>query len=91
VLALLAAAVDRRVFLAAARRGTGNRLRIPWTEQIESECRCRIAESAQHPNSRPQEAQYEPSAPTVADRVARTVARVYLEPKVEPAAAVLAQ
>jgi len=29
----------------AARRGTGNRLCIPWTEQIESECRCRIAES----------------------------------------------
>ncbi len=29
----------------AVRRGTGNRLCIPWTEQIESECRCRIAES----------------------------------------------
>jgi hypothetical protein len=29
----------------AARRGTGNRLCIPWTEQIESECRCRIRES----------------------------------------------
>ena len=29
----------------AARRGTGNRLCIPWTEQIESECRCRITES----------------------------------------------
>ncbi|HTX95648.1 MAG TPA: helix-turn-helix domain-containing protein [Mycobacterium sp.] len=29
----------------AARRGTGNRVCIPWTEQIESECRCRIAES----------------------------------------------
>ena len=29
----------------AARRGTGKRLCIPWTEQIESECRCRITES----------------------------------------------
>lgn len=29
----------------AARRGTGNRLCIPWTEQIESECRCRVAGS----------------------------------------------
>jgi DNA invertase Pin-like site-specific DNA recombinase len=29
----------------AARRGTGSRLCIAWTEQIESECRCRIAES----------------------------------------------
>ncbi len=29
----------------AARRGTGNRLCIPWTEQIEAECRCRITES----------------------------------------------
>jgi len=28
-----------------ARRGTGNRLCIPWTERIESECRCRITES----------------------------------------------
>ncbi len=28
-----------------ARRGAGNRLCIPWTEQIESECRCRITES----------------------------------------------
>jgi hypothetical protein len=24
----------------AARRGTGNRLCIPWIEQIKSECRC---------------------------------------------------
>jgi excisionase family DNA binding protein len=32
----------------AARRGTGNRLCIPWTEQIESECRCRITESGHH-------------------------------------------
>jgi excisionase family DNA binding protein len=30
----------------AARRGSGNRLCIPWTEQIEAECRCRIAKSA---------------------------------------------
>ena len=30
----------------AARRGSGNRLCIPWTKQIEAECRCRIAESA---------------------------------------------
>ena len=29
----------------AARRGTGNRLCIPWTEQTEAECRCRITES----------------------------------------------
>ncbi|MGH3529924.1 MAG: helix-turn-helix domain-containing protein [Pseudonocardiaceae bacterium] len=29
----------------AARRGTGNRLCIHWTEQIESECRCRVAGS----------------------------------------------
>ena len=29
----------------AAHRGTGNRLCIPWNEHIESECRCRIAES----------------------------------------------
>ena len=27
------------------RRGPGNRLCIPWTEQTEAECRCRIAES----------------------------------------------
>ena len=30
----------------AARRGSGNRLCIPWTEHIEAECRCRVAESA---------------------------------------------
>jgi excisionase family DNA binding protein len=30
----------------AARRGSGNRLCIPWTEHIEVECRCRITESA---------------------------------------------
>ncbi|MBV8350635.1 MAG: recombinase family protein [Mycolicibacterium sp.] len=30
----------------AARRGSGNRLCIPWTEHIEVECRCRVAESA---------------------------------------------
>lgn len=30
----------------AARRGSGNRLCIPWTERVESECRYRIAESA---------------------------------------------
>jgi hypothetical protein len=29
----------------AARRGIGNRLCIPWTEQTETECRCRITES----------------------------------------------
>ncbi len=29
----------------SARRGTGNRLCIPWTKQIESEFRCRINES----------------------------------------------
>jgi len=29
----------------AARRGPGNRLCIPWTEQDEAECRCRITES----------------------------------------------
>jgi excisionase family DNA binding protein len=29
----------------AARRGPGSRLCIPWTEQIEAECRCRIIES----------------------------------------------
>ena len=29
----------------AARRGPGNRLCIPWTEQIEAECRRRITES----------------------------------------------
>jgi excisionase family DNA binding protein len=29
----------------AAHRGPGSRLCIPWTEQIESECRCRITES----------------------------------------------
>ena len=34
----------------AARRGAGNRLCIPWTERIESECRRRITESG-HLNS----------------------------------------
>lgn len=29
----------------AARRGTGNRLGIQWTEQVEAECRRRVAES----------------------------------------------
>jgi len=29
----------------AGRRGPGNRLCIPWTEQTEAECRCRIIES----------------------------------------------
>ena len=29
----------------SARRGAGNRLCIPWTERIESECRTRITES----------------------------------------------
>ena len=29
----------------AARRGTGNRLCIPWTDQIEAQCCCRITES----------------------------------------------
>jgi DNA invertase Pin-like site-specific DNA recombinase len=36
----------------AARRGPGNRLCIPWTEQIESESRCRISESG-HLNPTP--------------------------------------
>jgi DNA invertase Pin-like site-specific DNA recombinase len=42
----------------AARRGPGNRLCIPWTEQTEAECRCRITESghlnptARHTDSR---------------------------------------
>ena len=37
----------------AARRGSGNRLCIPWTEHIEAECRCRIAESTHlNPSSR---------------------------------------
>ena len=29
----------------AARRGPGSRLCIPWTDQTESECRCRITQS----------------------------------------------
>jgi hypothetical protein len=29
----------------AARRGSGNRLCIPWTEHVETQCRCRIIES----------------------------------------------
>jgi len=29
----------------AARRGSGNRLCIPWTQHIEAECRCRITQS----------------------------------------------
>ena len=29
----------------AARRGPGSRLRIPWTDQTESECRCRLTQS----------------------------------------------
>jgi excisionase family DNA binding protein len=29
----------------AARRDTGNRLCIPWTEHVETQCRCRITES----------------------------------------------
>jgi excisionase family DNA binding protein len=42
----------------AARRGTGNRLCIPWTDRVEAECRCRITESghlnpsARHSGSR---------------------------------------
>src|SRR6201993_806455 len=36
------------------------------------------------PYMRLQEGQYETSVPTVADRVAQTVVRMYLEPKVEP-------
>jgi excisionase family DNA binding protein len=41
-----------------ARRGSGNRLCIPWNEHIEAECRCRITESghlnpkARHTGSR---------------------------------------
>ena len=38
----------------------------------------------EHPNPRLQEGQYEISVPTVSDRVAQTVVRMYLEPKVEP-------
>lgn len=37
----------------AARRGSGNRLCIPWTQHIEAECRCRITESGHlNPESR---------------------------------------
>ena len=36
----------------AARRGPGNRLCIPWTDRVEAECRCRVAESA-HLTPRP--------------------------------------
>jgi DNA invertase Pin-like site-specific DNA recombinase len=42
----------------AARRGTGNRLCIPWNDRVEAECRCRITESghlnpsARHSGSR---------------------------------------
>ena len=38
----------------------------------------------EHPYTRLQEGQYESSVPTVADRVAQTVARLYLEAGVEP-------
>ena len=40
--------------------------------------------SWKHPDTRLQEGQYESPVPTVADRVAQTVARLYLEPQVEP-------
>ena len=40
--------------------------------------------TAQHPNRRLQEGQYESTVPTVADRIAQTVVRMYLEPEVEP-------
>ncbi len=36
-----------------ARRGTGNRHRIPWTDTIEADCRQRVTESA-HIIPRPQ-------------------------------------
>ena len=37
----------------AARRGTGNRLCVPWAEHIEAECRCCITESVHlNPSSR---------------------------------------
>ena len=36
------------------------------------------------PNTGLQEAQYEATVPTVADRIAQTVAATYLEPLVEP-------
>src|SRR5262249_40133694 len=36
------------------------------------------------PNTQSQKEQYETSVPTVADRVAQTVVKMYLEPKVEP-------
>ena len=29
----------------AARRGTGNRLHIPWNEQVQAQCRARIGQS----------------------------------------------
>src|SRR6266496_5757103 len=38
----------------------------------------------EHSHTRLQEGQYESSVPTTADRVAQTVARLYLEPQVEP-------
>ena len=38
----------------------------------------------EHPYTRLQEGQYEVTVPTVADRIAQTVARLYLEPAVEP-------
>ena len=40
--------------------------------------------SATHPDTRLQEGQYESTVPTVADRIAQTVAKLYLEPQVEP-------
>ena len=111
----------------AARRGSGNRLCIPWTDQRRGRMPLphhrirppqpssathqmpqtrrdlaplsvpsgiilhrRPSQSTQlhhqpeHPNPRLQEAQYETSVPTVADRVAQTVVAARLERKVEP-------
>ncbi|MGH3769636.1 MAG: group II intron reverse transcriptase/maturase, partial [Pseudonocardiaceae bacterium] len=42
------------------------------------------ATSTRNPNPPPQKRQYETAVPTVADRVAQTVVRLYLEPLVEP-------
>src|SRR6201998_2383244 len=53
-----------------------------WTaEKID---RPGFSHSTNRSNTRLQEGQYEISVPTVADRVAQTVVRMYLEPKVEP-------
>jgi retron-type reverse transcriptase len=40
--------------------------------------------SQKHPDTCPQEGQYEITVPTVDDRIAQTVAAMYLEREVEP-------